>query len=93
MSLEFFSNDRFRVLQCMLERQINVMGKNIVPLSQQDIADVVQLSKKKVNTIIGELKENGYIQQQSSTRGKYLLTDKAVQAVDKIQKEEADSNA
>lgn len=93
MSLEFFSNDRFRVLQCMLERQIDVMGKNIVPLSQQDIADVVQLSKKKVNTIIGELKGNGYIQQQSSTRGKYLLTDKAVQAVDKIQKEEADSNA
>ena len=93
MNLEFFSNDRFRVLQCMLERQIDVMGKNIVPLSQQDIADVVQLSKKKVNVIIGELKENGYIQQQSSTRGKYLLTDKAVQAVDKIQKEEADSNA
>ncbi len=92
MSLEFFSNDRYRVLQCMVERQIDVKGKNIVPLSQQDIADVVQFSKKKVNTIIGELKENGYVQQQSSTRGKYLLTNKAVQAVAKIQKEEADSN-
>ena len=92
MSLEFFSNDRYRILQCMLERQIEVKGQNIVPLSQQNIADVVQLSKKKVNTIIGELKESGYIQQQSSTRGKYLLTNKAVHAVAKIQKTEADSD-
>lgn len=76
----------------MVDRQIEVKGQTIVPLSQQDIADVVQLSKKKVNTIIGELKENGYIQQQSSTRGKYLLTDRAVYAVAKIQKEEADSD-
>ena len=92
MSLEFFSNDRYKILQCMIDRQIEVRGQAIVPLSQQDIADMVQFSKKKVNTIIGELKEYGYIKQQSSTRGKYLLTDKAVYAVAKIQKEEADSN-
>lgn len=87
MSLEFFSNDRYKVLQCMIERQIEVKDKIIVPLSQQDIADIVKLSKKKVNTIIGELKDNGYVLQQSSTRGKYLLTEKALQAVSHIQEE------
>lgn len=88
MNLEFFSNDRYKILQCMFDRQIEISGQNVVPLSQQNIADVVQLSKKKVNTIIGELKSNGYIQQQSPTRGKYLLTNKAIQVVRKIQKEE-----
>lgn len=92
MNLEFFFNDRYRILQCMINRQIEVKNQTIVPISQQDIADVVQLSKKKVNTIIGELKENGYIQQQSSTRGRYLLTDKAVYAIEKTQKEEANSD-
>jgi predicted transcriptional regulator len=88
MNLEFFSNDRYKILQCMFERQVEINGQNVVPLSQQNIADVVQISKKKVNTIIGELKSNGYVQQQSSTRGKYLLTNKAIQVVRKIQKEE-----
>lgn len=88
MNLEFFSNDRYKILQCMFDRQVEINGQNVVPLSQQNIADVVQLSKKKVNTIIGELKNNGYIQQQSPTRGKYLLTNKAIQVVRKIQKEE-----
>lgn len=69
----------------MAERQIQVKDKEIVPLSQQDIADIVQLSKKKVNTIIAELKESGYVIQQSPSRGKYLLTEKATQALCKMQ--------
>lgn len=92
MNLEFFSNDRYKILQCMFDRQIEIGGQSVVPLSQQNIADVVQLSKKKVNTIIGELKINGYIRQQSPKRGKYLLTDIAIQVVTKIQKEEVLSN-
>lgn len=92
MSLELFLNDRYKILQCMFERQIEIKGQNIVQLSQQDIADVVQLSKKKVNTIIGELKKNGYLLQQSPTRGKYQLTEKAIQTVSKIKKEEVIPN-
>ncbi|MDD4295446.1 MAG: helix-turn-helix domain-containing protein [Ruminiclostridium sp.] len=90
MDLEFFLNDRYRILQCMVERQVDVKGQLIVPLSQQDIADMVKLSKKKVNIIIGELKSSGYILQHNPTRGKYLLTDEALQAVRIIQVEEAD---
>jgi len=89
MSLEFFLNDRYRILQCMAERQISVNGKTIVPLSQQDIADVVQVSKKKVNIVISELKENGYVLQQSPARGKYSLTEKALRTVDRIRREDS----
>ena len=85
VDLVFFSNDRYKVLQCMAERQIQMKDKDVVPLSQQDIADIVQLSKKKVNTIIAELKESGYVIQQSPSRGKYSLTEKAKQALCKMQ--------
>lgn len=73
---EFFVNDRYRVLECMANRQISVNSEQVVKLSQQEIAEILHFTKTKVNTIIGELKTNGYIV-QLSTRGKYILTDKA----------------
>lgn len=73
---DFFVNDKYRVLKCMANRQISVKNEQIIKLSQQEIADILHLTKTKVNTIIGELKTNGYIV-QLSTRGKYTLTDKA----------------
>ena len=72
----FFVNDKYRVLECMANRQISVNNEEIVKLSQQEIADILHFTKTKVNTIIGELKTNGYIVQLSS-RGKYSLTSKA----------------
>ncbi|MBE6777170.1 MAG: winged helix-turn-helix transcriptional regulator [Ruminococcaceae bacterium] len=73
---EFFVNDKYRVLECMANRQISVNNEQVVKLSQQEIADILHFTKTKVNTIIGELKANGYIV-QLSIRGKYSLTDKA----------------
>lgn len=73
---EFFVNDKYRVLQCMANRQISVNNELVVKLSQQEIADILHFTKTKVNIIIGELKTNGYIT-QLSTRGKYSLTEKA----------------
>lgn len=73
---DFFVNDKFRVLECMAKRQISVNNQQVIKLSQQEIADILQFTKTKVNAIIGELKENGYIT-QLSTRGKYALTEKA----------------
>lgn len=73
---EFFVNDKYRVLECMANRQISVNNERVVKLSQQEIADILHFTKTKVNIIIGELKTNGYIT-QLSTRGKYSLTEKA----------------
>ena len=76
MSIEYFGNDKYKVLACMAERQIPVKDNTIIKLSQQEIADILKLSKVKVNTIITELKADGYVNQKSP-RGKYSLTDKA----------------
>ena len=48
---DFFLNDKYRVLKCMAARQISVNGEMIVKLSQQEIADILNFTKPKVNAI------------------------------------------
>ena len=84
MGLEYFANDKYRVLECMAERQISVKGSTVIKLTQQEIADLLQFSKVKVNSIIAELKSDGYITQQSP-RDKYSLTDNARAALVNMQ--------
>lgn len=73
---DYFMNDRYRVLECMAQRQISVSGELVIKLSQQEIADTLGFTKAKVNGIINDLKKNGYLVQHSS-RGKYYLTESA----------------
>lgn len=84
----FFVNDKFKVLECMEQRQIQVNGESIVKLSQQEIADILGFTKTKVNNIVRELKENGYLI-QASLRGKYVLTDVANQEINRMKNKEA----
>ena len=85
MNLDYFINDRYRVLDCMKQRQIDVLGIQVVPLSQRQISNITGIAYKTVNNIIKELKADGYINYQGTTRGKYSLTDKAITELDKIQ--------
>lgn len=87
MNIEYFANDKYRVLACMYERQISVMDSFIIKLSQQEIADILRLSKAKVNAIIAELKNDDYIIQESP-RGKYSLTEKAIKALTQMPTEQ-----
>lgn len=84
---EFFVNDKYRVLECMAQRQIVVSDESVVKLSQQEIADILGFTKTKVNSIIRELKEHGYIT-QINVRGKYALTEKANTEIQKMQNKE-----
>ena len=43
---DFFMNDRYRVLECMAQRQIIVNNEAVIKLSQQEIADT--LDRKSV---------------------------------------------
>ena len=83
MDIDYFGNDKYRVLSCMANRQISVKDSSVIKLSQQEIADILQLSKVKVNSIISDLKSDGYLTQKSP-RGKYSLTDKATTALTEI---------
>lgn len=80
---DFFVNDKYKVLECMSQRQISVNDEIIVKLSQQEVAEILGFTKTKVNNIIRDLKENGYLVQLSS-RGKYALTDIANMEIRKM---------
>lgn len=79
MNIDYFGNDKYRVLTCMAERQMQVKDCVVIN-SQQKIAEILHLSKVKVNAIISELKFDGYLTQKSP-RGEYSLTDKAIAAL------------
>lgn len=83
-----FVNDKYKVLECMAQRQISVNDEAIIKLSQQEIADILGFTKTKVNNIIRDLKQNGYLAQLSS-RGKYALTDAENAEIRKMQSKEA----
>ena len=84
MSLDYFTNDKYKVLSCMAERQIPVNEEYIIKLSQQEISSIVGISKVKVNSIISELKKDGYLVSKN-LNGKYQLTDKAVTQLSDMQ--------
>lgn len=84
---DFFMNDRYRVLECMAQCQIVVNNKAVIKLSQQEIADILGFTKSKVNSIIRELIQKGYVTQMSA-RGKYALTESANQELHDIQSKE-----
>ena len=86
MSLDFFTNDRYKILLCMSERQIEVAGAMYAPISQRQIAEITGIAFKTVNNIIKDLKNNEYIEHSGTTRGKYSLTNKATAALVIMQK-------
>ena len=77
-----------RVLDCMAQRQIVVNNETVIKLSQQEIADMLGFTKSKVNSIIRELIQKGYVT-QVNTRGKYALTENATRELRNMQSKEA----
>ena len=75
-NLNFFINERMKVLMVFEKHQIEISGNKVCPLNQQEISDLVHCSKVKANQVIKELVEQGYVEIYHS-RGRYMLTKKA----------------
>lgn len=65
------------------ENQLEIEGKNICPLNQQQIAGLVPCGKLKVNQIIKELVEDGYVEMEHA-KGRYLITTKGHELLEKM---------
>lgn len=81
--LYFFVNERMKVLLELQKHQIEISGVKYCPISQQEMAELIKCSKVKVNQVIKELSEQGYVETYSA-RGKYILTQKAVNMLEKF---------
>ena len=78
MDVHFFTNDRYKILSCMQQRQIDIAGETIVQLSQRQISEITGIAYKTVNHSMKALREHGYIIRKGTTRGQYFLTKKAM---------------
>ena len=82
MSIDRFITDDFRVLAYLYDKQAPD-GKAYV--TQQEIADHLELNRATINKIIGELKSEGYVQQDGAHNGRYILTEKSLTIIKSFQ--------
>ena len=61
MSEYFFLNDRFIVLKTIYENQVTIGENQFTPVTQEELANLAQFSKAKVNKLLNELMDGGYV--------------------------------
>ncbi|WP_326910648.1 winged helix-turn-helix transcriptional regulator [Sedimentibacter sp. MB31-C6] len=76
--IDFFTNDKFKVLVVLNKHQIQVQEATFSPLTQQEISEILHYSKAKINQIINELIDNEFIEFYNNTKGRYVITKKAI---------------
>ena len=82
-SIEQFTTDNFHILSYLCE----IRGKDDkVSITQQEIAERFDLSRATVNTIFGRLKKNGFIRNDGSNVGRYIIEKRGVQCVKSFRK-------
>lgn len=75
MGIRLFLNEYFELLKILDENEAIILEEKIIPLTQLQIAALMNCSKMKINTMFQNLQNEGFIEQK--TRGKYVLTDNA----------------
>ena len=76
--INYFTNDKFRTLLFLYKAR----GQdNYARVTQQEVATAMGLSLVTMNGIFKQLKEDGYIEQDKERLSKYLLTNKALDAM------------
>ena len=75
LNINQFLTDNFHILSYLCSIK-GPDGK--ISVTQQEIADKFDLSRATVNKIIGELKRDGYLEQDGSHIGRYVLTKDAL---------------
>ncbi len=78
-----FTNENFRTLAYMYD---NKNEQNLVKTTQQETSDELGLSRVTVNKIFKQLKENGYITQDTTKVGRYYLTTEGITVVETFRK-------
>ena len=84
MKLNYFSNDKYRVLSYLYNNSIEKDKKLLYRGNQQEIADEISFSKGKANILMQELCKNGFIQLLNKRMGLYEIKERAVKVLDKL---------
>ena len=82
--MEYFLNDNFKLLKHLYNNKEN-LDSFIVIISQDMIAKNLNYGKGKVNRIINELIELGYLSKDHKVKGSYRLTQQAITLIETIE--------
>ena len=83
--IKILTNNTNRVLSYLFDKKDR---NNLVVVTQNEVSKDLDLNKTTVNTIMRNLKENGYITQDENHVGRYSLTDAGVKTVSLFRKSE-----
>ena len=79
--IKYFTNTRFQVLYCLYETS----DKNYCTrITQQEVAEMLHLSRLTVNSMLQQLRDDGFVEFDSTRINKYTLTQKGIEAVETI---------
>jgi DNA-binding MarR family transcriptional regulator len=83
-SVDIFLNENYKVLNLMYGHECDIGGKKICPLTQKEIAEMMDLNIMTINKIIKKLKSSDYIEPYNNSKGRYVLKDKAYRFIKTI---------
>lgn len=69
----------FKILEAVFDNQLKIGQHTYCPLGQSEIGEIVGCNRMTVNSILKELKDDGYIEYTKSKQ--YLLTPKGQNAI------------
>ena len=79
-----FVSDAYKVLELIYEHShVGLGGVPYCPVTQQEVADYLHLSRQSVNKIFKQLKEKDYLVME--TRSRWRLTDQAIDLIEQTQ--------
>ena len=81
---DFFVNDRYHILKVLYENQVTI-GENVfTPITQEELATMTKWSKAKVNKVLNELIDNGYVTVFSGSKGRYQITNNGMGIINQL---------
>ena len=83
--ISVLTTNTYRVLRYMFDKKDR---NNIVNITQNEIAQYLDLNKSTVNMLMKTLKEKGFVIQDEEHLGRYNLTDIGVKTISLFKKSE-----
>ena len=76
--IDYFTNENFKILNYLYDQR---NSDNIVSITQQEIADELNLSRATINKMINDLTQNGYLKRIESKMARYVMSQEAIDFV------------
>ena len=78
-------NVSYKLLSLIYDNQVTLQGETYCPLSQQELSDMMGMTRATINTHLPKLRELGLLEDDVGKSKKYILTDRAIQIVEKLE--------